>query len=205
MKLKRQMRKIIFYLKNSFLPLETNGNLPYSLRPRALAFVVVLALLIKSVSFISWFAVSDKPFFADITSALVVYLSNQERQSAGVSPLKESSVLDQVARDKALDMLAKNYFSHNSPDGSSPWFWFTKNGYAYVHFWLDKEKTIGENNWKKYVKISKEFMRPAEVDFLIGDATKARKILNWKPKVSFKQLVKMMVDQDLQLLKKDSK
>ena len=66
-------------------------------------------------------------------------------------------------------------------------------------------ETIGENNWKKYVKISKEFMRPAEVDFLIGDATKARKILNWKPKVSFKQLVKMMVDQDLQLLKKDSK
>ncbi len=66
-------------------------------------------------------------------------------------------------------------------------------------------ETIGENNWKKYVKISKEFMRPAEVDFLIGDAAKARKILNWKPKVSFKQLVKMMVNQDLQLLKKNSK
>jgi len=66
-------------------------------------------------------------------------------------------------------------------------------------------EAIGEGSWKKYVKISKEFMRPAEVDFLIGDAAKAQKILGWKPKVSFKQLVKMMVDSDIELLKKNSK
>ena len=132
-KLKRQMRKIIFYLRNFFLPTEFNSNLPYSLRPKSLAFVVVLALIIKSLSFVSWFALSDQPFFADITSGLVVYLSNQERQQAGLSMLQESQILDQAALDKALDMLAKNYFSHNSPDGTSPWFWFNKNGYAYKY------------------------------------------------------------------------
>lgn len=66
-------------------------------------------------------------------------------------------------------------------------------------------EVIGEPNWKKYVKISKEFMRPAEVDFLIGDASKAKEALGWEPTVSFKNLVKMMVDADVELLKKNSK
>lgn len=66
-------------------------------------------------------------------------------------------------------------------------------------------ETIGIANWKKYVKISKEFIRPAEVDFLIGDATKAKKVLGWKSKVSFSELVKMMVDQDVLLLQKNSR
>ncbi len=127
------MRKIVFYLKNFFLPQETNNHLPYSLRPRPLVFVVILALFIKSFSFISWFALMDRPFFADITSGLVVYLSNQERQAAGLSQLIENPALDQAALDKALDMLAKNYFSHNAPDGASPWHWFSKNGYAYKY------------------------------------------------------------------------
>lgn len=64
-------------------------------------------------------------------------------------------------------------------------------------------KVIGISNWQKYVKTSKEFIRPAEVDFLIGDSSKARKVLGWKPKVNFKELVKMMVDADIQLLKKN--
>ena len=48
-------------------------------------------------------------------------------------------------------------------------------------------------------------MRPAEVDFLIGDASKAAKELGWKPKVSFKELVKMMVESDIKLLQKNGK
>ncbi len=52
-------------------------------------------------------------------------------------------------------------------------------------------------DWKKYVEISEKYFRPAEVDLLIGDSSKARKELGWKPKVDFKGLVKMMVDSDL--------
>jgi len=52
-------------------------------------------------------------------------------------------------------------------------------------------------DYKKYVKIDKKFYRPAEVQLLLGDSSKAKKVLKWKPKVSFKELVEMMVDHDL--------
>ncbi len=54
-------------------------------------------------------------------------------------------------------------------------------------------------NWRDYVVSDPRFFRPAEVDLLIGDATKARIKLGWEPKVGFEQLVKMMVDADLKL------
>jgi GDPmannose 4,6-dehydratase len=56
----------------------------------------------------------------------------------------------------------------------------------------------GIDGWEKYVDSDKRFMRPAEVDILTGDATKAREKLGWKPKVSFPELVKMMVEADLE-------
>lgn len=56
-------------------------------------------------------------------------------------------------------------------------------------------------NWQDYVVQDEEFLRPAEVDELIADSSKARKILGWKPNVSFKELVTMMVEADLQRLK----
>lgn len=57
-------------------------------------------------------------------------------------------------------------------------------------------------NWKKYVKVDKSLFRPAEVEQLVGDASKARRILGWKPRVSFTELVHMMVDADLARLQK---
>jgi GDPmannose 4,6-dehydratase len=55
--------------------------------------------------------------------------------------------------------------------------------------------------WEKYVRIDPAFMRPAEVDHLIGDATKAKRDLGWEPTVRFERLVAMMVDEDLARLK----
>jgi GDPmannose 4,6-dehydratase len=52
-------------------------------------------------------------------------------------------------------------------------------------------------NWEEHVRSDPQFMRPAEVDLLIADAAKARKKLGWKPKVTFEQLIEMMVDADL--------
>ncbi len=52
-------------------------------------------------------------------------------------------------------------------------------------------------DWKKFVEIDPKLVRPAEVDSLCGDSSKARKILGWKPKVNFDQLVKMMIEADL--------
>ena len=63
---------------------------------------------------------------------------------------------------------------------------------AFTHVGLD---------WNKYVGIDPRFIRPAEVDLLVGDPSKAKKELGWEPAVDFKQLIAMMVDADLARLK----
>ncbi|MCK5058713.1 MAG: GDP-mannose 4,6-dehydratase [Candidatus Aminicenantes bacterium] len=65
---------------------------------------------------------------------------------------------------------------------------------AFTHLDLD---------YKEHVIIDKKYIRPAEVDLLIGDSSKAKKILGWEPEFSFEELVKMMVDADMKLLKKE--
>ena len=55
-------------------------------------------------------------------------------------------------------------------------------------------------DWRKYVEIDPRYYRPAEVDLLIGDASKAKKKLGWEPKTKFAELVKIMVDADMKLL-----
>ena len=57
---------------------------------------------------------------------------------------------------------------------------------------------VGIDDWSKHVELDKRFLRPAEVDLLIGDASKARSVLGWEPTVSFQDLVHMMVDADLE-------
>jgi GDPmannose 4,6-dehydratase len=54
-------------------------------------------------------------------------------------------------------------------------------------------------DWKKYVEIDKRYFRPAEVDILQGNADKAAKILGWKPKVTFKEIAKLMTDADMDI------
>jgi len=66
---------------------------------------------------------------------------------------------------------------------------------AFAHVDLD---------WKKYVKHDPRYERPAEVDVLIGDSSKAKKILGWKPKVRFHELVRIMVDADMELLSRET-
>ena len=58
---------------------------------------------------------------------------------------------------------------------------------------------VGISDWQQYVRQDPKFYRPAEVDLLIGDATKARDKLGWRPEVDFASLVKMMVQNDLEI------
>ena len=58
-------------------------------------------------------------------------------------------------------------------------------------------------DWNKYVETSEKYIRPNEVDYLLGDPTKAKNILDWQPKTSFDSLVEMMVQSDLNLAKRE--
>ena len=64
---------------------------------------------------------------------------------------------------------------------------------AFAHVGLD---------WKKYVEIDSRYYRPAEVDLLVGDYSKAKRQLGWEPRTRFEELVKLMVDADIELLRK---
>ena len=68
---------------------------------------------------------------------------------------------------------------------------------------LDEAFGCVDLDWKKYVELDARYLRPTEVDTLIGDASKARKQLGWEPKVKFRELVKMMVEADLKLVQKE--
>jgi GDPmannose 4,6-dehydratase len=61
---------------------------------------------------------------------------------------------------------------------------------------------VGIDDWSQYVVQDPKLFRPAEVDFLLGDSTKAQKILNWKPKTDINQMVNIMINNDIKLLKR---
>jgi len=67
---------------------------------------------------------------------------------------------------------------------------------AFEHVGLD---------WRQYVEIDARYFRPSEVDFLLADASKAQRVLGWTPEVTFQQLVRIMVDADLQAVERELK
>ncbi|HEV2915748.1 MAG TPA: GDP-mannose 4,6-dehydratase [Pyrinomonadaceae bacterium] len=72
-----------------------------------------------------------------------------------------------------------------------------------IRDFLDEAFGYLDMDWNKYVEIDPRYYRPAEVDLLLGDATKAREVLGWEPKVGFKELVRLMVDSDLRLARQE--
>jgi GDPmannose 4,6-dehydratase len=58
-------------------------------------------------------------------------------------------------------------------------------------------------DWQKYVEIDPRYLRPTEVDCLLGDASKAKKVLKWEPKVTFKRLAQIMTDADMEIAKRE--
>jgi GDPmannose 4,6-dehydratase len=63
-------------------------------------------------------------------------------------------------------------------------------------------KAAGITDWDQYIKIDPKLIRPAEVDILLGDCTKAKTKLNWHPRTNFQNMVKIMVESDIKLLQK---
>ena len=74
-----------------------------------------------------------------------------------------------------------------------------------VSEFLEETFSYLDLDWHEYVERDEKYLRPTEVDLLIGDASKAKRELNWEPKVTFKELVHLMVDADLTLLQNKGK
>jgi len=108
-----------------------------------------------------------------------VYLGNLEaRRDWGYAPEFVEAMWLMLQQDKPDDFVIATGETHSVRE-------FVEE--AFSHLGLD---------WKSYVKIDPHYFRPAEVDLLVGDASKARKVLGWTPRIKFKELVRLMVDAD---------
>ena len=72
-----------------------------------------------------------------------------------------------------------------------------------VREFLDEVFGYLDLEWQRYVEIDRRYFRPSEVDYLMGDSSKARKVLKWQPKVTFKGLAQMMTDADMKMAKRE--
>ena len=89
--------------------------------------VILIASFIVSISFFNVALASE------ISKESVIYLVNKSRTENGLEKLSENEKLDNAAKGKAQDMIKNNYFSHNSPSGVTPWYWFDQSEYEYKY------------------------------------------------------------------------
>jgi len=118
-------------IKPIFLPCSENNFHPHLLNDRFLIYFLLVSFLLKLIVVPLYYNFPKSIFFSEIISSDLIKLTNKERQSLGLAPLKENTKLNQAAFLKAQDILRYGYFSHQSPQGISPWYWFKRVGYNY--------------------------------------------------------------------------
>lgn len=110
-----------------------------------------------------------------------VYLGNlNAKRDWGFAPEYVETMWLMLQQPKASDYVIATGETHSVKE-------FLEEAFRYA----------GLGDWQKYVKIDPRYFRPAEVEVLVGDTSKAKKELNWEPRIRFKDLVKIMVDTDL--------
>ncbi|MFA5746710.1 MAG: CAP domain-containing protein [Candidatus Paceibacterota bacterium] len=125
------IKTIASKLRHIFIPCKSNNFRPKFLDSNFLIYYLAILLIVKFIVLPASFCFYQSSYFATLTKEFLVTLTNQERKELGIGELKENSTLDQAAALKAQDMLDLDYFSHNSPEGKSPWYWIKLSGYSY--------------------------------------------------------------------------
>lgn len=117
-----------------FLPHHGNNHRPKILHhPSLLALIGLLFVAQASITLIQTKAPQILGYASQIPAQLIIDLTNQKRQQAGLSRLKTNPQLSDAARRKAANMFAKDYWAHNAPDGTKPWKFILAAGYNYLH------------------------------------------------------------------------
>lgn len=123
------------WLKRQFVPTEINGFRPIFLRRqsamRLAGFLVVLEIVLFVLPTLYFPQYAKDLGLGSVLPGVLATLTNDERAKNNLPSLTVSETLTAAAQLKAEDMAAKSYFSHNSPDGKTPWYWFDRAGYKY--------------------------------------------------------------------------
>lgn len=127
------LKKAYYLIKNSFIPCKDNGYTSKLLESKLLVYFVIVIFIAKIITVSFFIPFPKNIFFADITKIDLINLLNQDRQKLGLNPLTQNNTLDKAAYLKGEDMIQNSYFSHQSPEGITPWFWFLQAGYDYKY------------------------------------------------------------------------
>lgn len=121
------------HLKDHVVPHSRNNYHPHLLGHRAIALFSLLLLGVKiaSITLITLGPI-DTAYSSAITIDNVINLTNQSRVQNGLTELRANEKLRIAAQNKADDMLANQYFAHNTPDGRTPWDFIKASGYSYI-------------------------------------------------------------------------
>jgi len=124
------------WLKKYFIPTEINDFQPHFLRIKNIRLILATILIAEAGVLMLPYVISaidpaQNGYLAAVLPSVLDDLTNQKRQSQNLSVLTQNFQLDKVATLRAQDMAQKGYFSHVSPDGKPPWYWFNLVGYKY--------------------------------------------------------------------------
>ena len=163
-------------VKNHFVPSHHNAYRPHLLRRRSLMFLLALALLAEGALVANLMArQSGHDFLAAVIQSEIISLTNAQRAQNSVGALVENKQLDVAAQQKADNMAKFSYFSHNGPDGKTPWEWIGESGYDYqyagenlaVRFTDSKDVVVG---WMASPTHRANIVKPAYTDVGVGIA-----------------------------------
>jgi uncharacterized protein YkwD len=123
-------------LAHLFLPRHTNNHRAKILHPSSLTFLSFSLIIFQL--FLRFIPTNYTPASAEvlgyasqISTSEVIRLTNEKRVQNGLSPVTFNQLLTDAAKEKAEHMIANDYWAHNAPDGTQPWYFFTKHGYSY--------------------------------------------------------------------------
>lgn len=122
------------FLSHCFFPRESNNYRAKILHHTSIIYLILTLLALTVV-----FPIVKKDYpsvlgiTTNITTQQLLILTNSEREKIGVKPLKLDDRLNTAALKKGEDMFAKNYWAHNSPDGTTPWVFIRNEDYKYVY------------------------------------------------------------------------
>ncbi|MDX9893077.1 MAG: CAP domain-containing protein [Patescibacteria group bacterium] len=121
-------------IKDFFIPYEGNSHRPKFLSSKNLLICTILAVIVKiMVSGFLFFAYPSQAELSAIISSNIISLINQSREEAGVEPLTENNLLANFASQKGADMINRDYFAHDTPEGKKPWQWINRGDYDYLY------------------------------------------------------------------------
>lgn len=132
------LRRISDHLVDHVWPHHRNKHVPHLLHHRTLFGLSTLLIGLKVLTVLASLSLPAHAVWSSaITPENIIDLTNKTRSSLGLSELRTDDKLMAAAQAKAEDMVAKGYFSHTSPDGTTPWYWFKTYDYSY--------RSAGEN------------------------------------------------------------